>query len=325
MKNKVINSLANRLDLGNSHIIASPNRIFLCGGENKISTDGDHMSRRSFFMNYLNEAYPPLHSKILLAETVNRAFSSTVYSDLLSFEKDLASLCALTVLFAESPGSLAELGAFSVLSEIGEKLVVALDYEHYEPSNSSFIWHGPIRFMKGKYSHVGYDQALKYRWNKKPDGMVLFSNGDAKVNADNLAQYINDIIEARPSQIKFKSDNIGHRLLLICQLLNLVGVATENDVMHFLKDSSAESKPSRGRVKQYMQLLSCIGLVKCYPIGTDYYCSSDVMKKWVNFGIRNGENIVFDNYLSDSIENYRSVDTSKLAVWKKHLGLAETI
>jgi hypothetical protein len=51
--------------------------------------------------------------KIVLAEDAAPLTSEAGYSDLFSFESDIAQLVGLILLFAESPGSLAELGAFA--------------------------------------------------------------------------------------------------------------------------------------------------------------------------------------------------------------------
>ena len=56
-------------------------------------------------------------------------FEHSDYQDLLRFERDLAELSSLTVLFSESPGSIAELGSFAVMNTIQERLLVVMHQE----------------------------------------------------------------------------------------------------------------------------------------------------------------------------------------------------
>jgi hypothetical protein len=49
----------------------------------------------------------------VLAEDAFRLFRDSDYSDLISFEEDLARIASVVLVIAESAGSLAELGAFA--------------------------------------------------------------------------------------------------------------------------------------------------------------------------------------------------------------------
>ena len=87
-----------------------------------------------------------LGAKIILAEVANRIYRDTSYHDLISFEEDIAKLVALIVVIAESPGSLAELGAFASISNIRSKLRVIVRQKHAD--EESFIRFGPIQRVR---------------------------------------------------------------------------------------------------------------------------------------------------------------------------------
>jgi hypothetical protein len=53
-----------------------------------------------------------LKGEVVLAEKANQLYRETKYTDLISFEEDIARIASLVLVIAESPGSLAELGAF---------------------------------------------------------------------------------------------------------------------------------------------------------------------------------------------------------------------
>jgi hypothetical protein len=86
-----------------------PNIIFLCGGE--VKNGGRPKSLRHKILDEITVKRPDLKEKISLAEDVFDQFDHTTYSDLLSFERDLANFCSITIVIAESAGSIAELAA----------------------------------------------------------------------------------------------------------------------------------------------------------------------------------------------------------------------
>src|SRR5690606_14152668 len=95
---------------------------------------------------YIHDHEAKISKKIWLAEEVTDWFMEGIYHDLIDLETHLAHLSDLIVLIVESPGSIAELGAFSVVPEIREKLQVFIRQERYK--SDSFISLGPIRSIK---------------------------------------------------------------------------------------------------------------------------------------------------------------------------------
>src|SRR6185295_12911360 len=71
------------------------------------------------------------------------------YDNILDFETDLAQIVELIILFCESEGSLAELGAFAMIDEIAQRLFVVVRQKHWNAS--SFIKLGPLRRVERKY------------------------------------------------------------------------------------------------------------------------------------------------------------------------------
>ncbi len=126
-----------------------PNIIFLCGG--KVKNGSQPKSLRHKILDEIARTRPALRDTISLAEDVFDQFDHTTYSDLLSFEKDLANLCSITIVIPESAGSIAELGAFSVLENVSDKIVVVLEESHYD--QKSFIRRGPVKFVLSADHH----------------------------------------------------------------------------------------------------------------------------------------------------------------------------
>ena len=118
--------------------------IFLCGGRISDSDHQEFLSCRDLFYSYINKNGCSFCKDIVLAEKIFEYFDHSEYQDLLHFERDLAELSSLTVIFSESPGSIAELGSFSVLNTIQERLLVVMHQD--DTHQESFIWRGPVSF-----------------------------------------------------------------------------------------------------------------------------------------------------------------------------------
>lgn len=82
----------------------------------------------------------------MLAESANQLYRDTSYDDLISFEEDVARIAAVVLVIAESPGSLAEMGAFSSNDTIRKNLRIIVQ-EKYS-SDESFIRYGPVQRIK---------------------------------------------------------------------------------------------------------------------------------------------------------------------------------
>ncbi|WP_204275442.1 retron St85 family effector protein, partial [Enterobacter hormaechei] len=83
---------------------------------------------------------------IVLAEEANQIYRDTEYSDLITFEEDIARIAAVVLVIAESAGSLAELGAFTANDTIRQALRVVIP-DHHETAES-FVRYGPIERLK---------------------------------------------------------------------------------------------------------------------------------------------------------------------------------
>ncbi len=100
--------------------------VLLCGGQFGSVSDPTPKSLRDAFLKAILPK--PLQNRHLIqAEEITREFDFfRSYDDILVFETDLAQIVELIILFCESEGSLAELGAFAVIDEIMKRLFVVV-------------------------------------------------------------------------------------------------------------------------------------------------------------------------------------------------------
>lgn len=183
----------------------SQKTIFLCGKDKS-----DKKSLRYKFSTFLSQekgiylTYPEdLFEDLLEGQGKN---------SLLSLETQLADSVDLIVLIPESPGSFAELGAFSMDKELAKKMLVMRLGEY--KSGKSFINHGPIRLVR---THGGEIFDIPKNFDEK--------------NPKHVKSVLGKIKETLPSGRKKKElDNIllysKHVLLLIYLFddLNLLSV-----------------------------------------------------------------------------------------------------
>ena len=119
--------------------------IFICG-KDKSDTSSYRYKISTILSNEKNYqlAYPEDLFEDLLEGQANNS--------LLKLEEQLAQAVDLIILIPESPGSFAELGAFSMRKELAQKMLV-LRQSKYK-SDKSFINHGPIRLIREYKGHV---------------------------------------------------------------------------------------------------------------------------------------------------------------------------
>lgn len=211
------------LDLASCRIEFSNTPIvLLCGGkvDFKISVNDPEppqASLRHAITNFCT-AY-----EVFRPEEITSWHQDAVFKDLMSFELELASICSLVVIILESEGALVELGAFSQLPELSEKIVAICPSQF--KNAVSFINLGILRFIAEKAP----TNVKTYPWEpKNPDGISL------DVVAD-VAADIQDELDKLPKSQVLKVDQRAHVMVLICELLRLFTALKEHEILDYLE------------------------------------------------------------------------------------------
>jgi len=137
------------LDVAHVHVQAPTDVVFLCGGPCTDLSQPTPVSLRDAFLKIVeNKAL--VNRNLVQAEDISRlALFTDCYSDLLAFETEFAQITELILLFCESEGSLAELGAFAMVPDIASRLMVVMRDKYWEAD--SFVKLGPLRFLEKQY------------------------------------------------------------------------------------------------------------------------------------------------------------------------------
>jgi hypothetical protein len=172
--------------------------VFLCGGRDSLP----RTRLRAYLRKYLGV-------KVFFAEPVWELIARDRSLGALQMEAELAELANVVIIIAESPGTFAELGAFSLSSALRPKLLPIIDAK-YRTHTDSFIATGPLRWIDAESIFqpsvfVAHDRILECA----PDIQ------------DRLSR-----IPSSPSTLSDLTSSKQHLTLFICDLVGIVHPAT---------------------------------------------------------------------------------------------------
>jgi hypothetical protein len=218
------------LDADKIHVQAPTSVIFLCGGPISSVAEPIPLSLRDAFLKILEN--PVLNGRDLIqAEDITPQISFfNKYENILDFETDLAQIVELIILFCESEGSLAELGAFAMINEIALRLFLVVREKHW--NELSFVRLGPLRRIEKTY---GRDCIFVV------DDVSVGMRGSS-AHAVNIEALKNLLVPpltvrlARPHEpTTFNAQRSGHMIKLVVGLVQEYGALTTNEILILLK------------------------------------------------------------------------------------------
>lgn len=220
---QIINVL-NLVDPDNIRVYQPTKIILVCGGR----TDAAAVPPLSLRDAFMRIAYDKELSGLtpILAEDLEAFFPRGNYRDLLRLESDIAQLSHLIIIFSESHGSAAELGAFSVTEDIAQKILIFIDDHEYE--QNSFIKLGPVRLLQNTYGDATISVLHKRDLN------INNTTDLSSLNKDTFKQIIIESIQHRmgsiPQHTTFNKNINGHIAKLIVGLIQWYGALTLEEI-----------------------------------------------------------------------------------------------
>jgi hypothetical protein len=197
--------------------------VFLCGGaiDDNLAEPG---VLRDAFYRLANKL--ELDYQVVLAEKAEPLTADAGYHDLLSFESDIAQIVGLILLFAESAGSLAELGAFAALESIAPSLLAVLCSAHYDAK--SFIRNGPVAYLEDKHGDESVHVLDCTEIGLDDEGRIVTL--DFAAFSASMFAVVANRLQARPEWSKFNPSLSGHAILLIVGLCHEYGALTQREI-----------------------------------------------------------------------------------------------
>ncbi|KAA0077806.1 retron St85 family effector protein [Tardiphaga sp. P9-11] len=256
---------AQDLDAAKIHVQAPSNIVFLCGGQRSDLSAPIPLSLRDAFLKILD--FPIFRERELVqAEDITGKYDFfSTYEDILEFETDLAQIVELIILFCESEGSLAELGAFAVISEIATRLFVVVREKHW--NEPSFIKLGPLRRLEKLYGRKSI-----FVINDGEVGMR--GDSSAFVNKDTLKALLNSPISIRLDKPRepstFDANRSGHVIKLVVGLIQEYGALEVDEIEELLGLLNVRKREAE--INRYLLCAKAVGWLRQVSKGSsDYY------------------------------------------------------
>lgn len=252
------------VDASRSRVARLPHRIWLFGGQFAESASSPPLSLRDAFNRSCHQRSHAWIPDISTPEDYPDWLAFSGYKDLLLFERDAGFLSRAIVLFVESPGAIAELGAFALDEQLHKKLFVVISRKYREaPYRQSFLNLGPLTRIE----------------SSRPDEETSVSNIcviDAEKADDITPVELDLIFESLDAWLipghateRFRKDNPTHKLLLIADLVDLFLVVSESQILTALKHFGVEI--DRPEIRRVAKLLDLMGLIRLSERGNEKF------------------------------------------------------
>jgi hypothetical protein len=208
--------LANAVSPLGTRISNLPPIVLLFGG----SLLPEKPSARQLFHTWVYVKKPRLAELIRTPEDFDDWNAYTGYSNLVDFEIDAGHLSRAIVLFSESEGAYAELGAFCMDPTLAERLFVVIANEHY--AAPSYIANGPIK-------KIDVDDSQSVCIVPTLDPTQVSNHFDA------IALALEEKLAAAPTAPVFKKTRRRDQFLLAADLVDLFGAITARELHELMK------------------------------------------------------------------------------------------
>lgn len=216
MSSGAIESFVSAVNSSGTRVLRLPEIILLFGGR----LGDPKASARQMFINWLLTRSHALSPLVRTPEQYSDWDKFEGYHNLIDFERDAGSLAQAIVLFSESEGSFAELGAFCMDNLLAERLFVVIDKGNY--NSTSFIANGPIKKIE----------------SDNENSICVVDSIDPATIVDQLvyvADALNEKISNGPKTSAFDPNRQRDQFLLVADLVELFGAITPHEIHSVIK------------------------------------------------------------------------------------------
>ena len=256
--------------------VTSPSSVvFLCGGAFDGALSQPQVLRDAFFRM---KGPASVVYDIILAEDADPLTADAGYFDLLSFESDIAQVVGLILLFVESAGSLAELGAFAALDTIAPSLLAVLASAHYD--SRSFVRNGPVAYLERRHGDEAIHVLDCDEIGLSADGHIRDLNMLAF--AESMLTVVSARLRSKPKWSKYNQGNAGHVILLIVGLCHEYGALTQEEIRSFCESLGVREI----RFHNFVYCASLLGWIKKIRKGNHVFYASSSPQSAVEFSFR---------------------------------------
>jgi len=214
------------------------NVIFLCGSANSAPRDA--------LAAYLRKYHP--NKLVFYAEEVWSHMAKNSASSALEMENRLAELADIVIIIVNSPGTFAELGAFSLNDRLRRKLLPILDVDHRDAP--SFINTGPVRSV---------DTDSAYR-------PTIYTKLPAILGAiDEIESRLRRIPHRYRESVQDLASSPKHILFLLSDLVTIIGPVPVSHLSYYLE--RILGRPPSCDIETLLGLCVSLKMLAYYEVG----------------------------------------------------------
>lgn len=306
---KLIASFLETLNLSKTKIHKFPSKIFLCGGPKESLSKKGWASARHFIAEHVRNKYPDLSKDIVLAEVHVDWRSGTHYKTLLDVELDIVNLAKIIVIFLESPGAIAELGSFSMINDVREKIHIFVQHEHYD--KRSFIFDGLVAYAD---MSVPQSRVYAYEWKIKKKGLA--DHKEFARHADDIVNDIQSALDQPWHEIEFDGAHSGHQILFLNQVIYIFSALSLSECIGIMCRLFLLTKKE---VLSRLYALERLGLIKKEAYGKNsYYMPTGESLPCTFFSRKTGRQIDSIAYMVGLREQIHRADDKRFGVITKY-------
>jgi len=276
--------------LDTEHVTVRPfdGFVFLCGGAIE-STDAGIASARHYALSRVDRDGKIAGHKVIIAEKMTSLMQGDDYRDLLEFEEHIAALCACVLIFVESPGSIAELGSFSVMTHLAPRLLVVCEQRFESNVAPSFIFLGPLASLRRRRA----ESVQVFPISIDIDGVL-------KADSELLGEcwgYIEEAMLSAPRrsipESRLVKDELSHRMVLVAEIVDLCAAIKLGEIEDILDGFGVNLKGKA--LRRVLRILEQFELIVSRTYGNDRFYHSPTSRNLVGFRLRLERGRIFDS------------------------------
>ena len=274
----MLSAFIEKLEADGTHVYSPDPFVLLCGGERTNVDVPKPKSLRDAFLK--SDFYGSIeNAEIRQIEDIREFFDKdSPYKELFTFERHIAQLSDLVLLFSESPGSFAELGAFASHADIASKTLVVIQQKYL--SKSSFIAQGPIAYLN--------DLSERSVFSLTNASIGLRGNQFASVKPEKLLSLltgpVGDRLEESKESRKLRKSSFSHRCRLYIAFLREFHVLKDVELSQLFQAFGI--KITKSSLNQIAFCCKCVDWSKTAKLGFDrIHFALDVKKEAAKFNL----------------------------------------
>lgn len=301
-------ALAREIDPSATKILPFDGFVFICGGPLPPEQPANTVaSVRQFAVRKANSNGDRIAGRrLIIAERATALMQRGQFDDLLEFEVHLGALSSCVLIFLESPGAIAELGSFSVMHALRDKVFVVSE-QIYSAQGESFIELGPLATLRNRNKQ----SVCVYPMHMPAQPAPIPNNDLIDECWDEIESAIERFSKRAVKESDFQHADVAHQLLLIAEFVGLFQALRTGELAECLR--AVGCTVGKREVERSVKLLEKFGILESRQWGHEIFYVPKETAEYARFRRPQGAIGPFDRlrFRMDRLAEYESGDERK--------------